>query len=76
MVNDAPRYLDRWWLRLDSGKLDQALAEVEKQYALGEKSNDAAAMAGDMQLKGNILLEMGRHDDAKKAYEQALKTDD
>ena len=49
----------------DSGKLDQALAEVEKQYALGQKSNDVPAMAGDLQLKGNILLEMGRHDDAK-----------
>ena len=57
----------------DSGKLDQALAEVEKQYALGQKSNDIPAMAGDLQLKGNILLEMGRHDDAKQAYDQALK---
>ena len=57
----------------DSGKLDQALAEVEKQYSLGQKVNDMAAMAGDLQLKGNILLEMGRHDDAKAAYEQALK---
>lgn len=57
----------------DSGKLDQALAEVEKQYALGEKSNDVPAMAGDLQLKGNILLEMGRHEDAKQAYDQALK---
>ena len=58
----------------DSGKLDQALAEVEKQYALGQKSNDLPAMAGDLQLKGNILLEMGKPDDAKKAYEEALKT--
>jgi tetratricopeptide (TPR) repeat protein len=57
----------------DSGKLDQALAEVQKQYALGEKVNDTAAMAGDLQLKGNILLEMGRYPDAKQAYEQALK---
>jgi len=57
----------------DSGKLDQALAEVDKQYALGEKTNDVPAMAGDLQLKGNILLEMGRYDDAKRAYEQALK---
>ena len=57
----------------DSGKLDQALAEVEKQYTLGQKSNDVPAMAGDLQLKGNILLEMGRHDDAKQAYDQALK---
>jgi tetratricopeptide (TPR) repeat protein len=57
----------------DSGKLDQALAEVEKQYALGQKTNDIPAMAGDLQLKGNILLEMGRYDDAKKAYEEALR---
>jgi tetratricopeptide (TPR) repeat protein len=58
----------------DNGKLDQALADVEKQYALGQKSNDLPAMAGDLQLKGNVLLEMGRFDDARKAYEQALKT--
>jgi tetratricopeptide (TPR) repeat protein len=56
----------------DAGKLDQALAEVEKQYALGQKTNDVPAMAGDLQLKGNILLEMGRYDDAKKAYDEAL----
>ena len=58
---------------LDSGKFDQALAEVEKQYALGEKTNDPAAMTGDLQLRGNILLATGKFDDARKAYEQALK---
>jgi tetratricopeptide (TPR) repeat protein len=58
----------------DSGKLDQALAELQKQYELGQKSNDVPAMAGDLQLKGNILLEMGKLDEAKQAYEQALKT--
>ena len=57
----------------DSGKLDQALAEVDKQYELGQKTNDMPAMVGDLQLKGNILLEMGKFDDAKKAYEAALK---
>lgn len=57
----------------DAGRLDQALAEVEKQYALGRKINDIPAMAGDLQLKGNILLEMGRFDDAKKAYEEAVR---
>lgn len=59
---------------IDSGKLDQALAEVEKQYAIAQKNNDAAAMAGDLQLKANILLEMGKYDEARKAFEQALKT--
>ena len=58
---------------VDSGNLDQALAEVEKQYALGQKSNDVPAMAGDLQLKGNILVEMGKYDEAKQAYDQALK---
>lgn len=59
---------------LDGGKFDQALAEVQKQYAIAEKGSDAAAMTGDLQLKGNILLESGKADDAQKAYEQALKT--
>jgi tetratricopeptide (TPR) repeat protein len=58
---------------LDNGKFDQALAEVEKQYAIAEKNNDPAAMTGDLQLKANILLETGKYDDARKAYEQALK---
>jgi tetratricopeptide (TPR) repeat protein len=57
----------------DGGKLDQALAEIQKQYALGEKSNDIPNMAGDLQLKGNVLLEMGKFAEAKQAYEQALK---
>jgi tetratricopeptide (TPR) repeat protein len=57
----------------DSGKLDQALAEVEKQYQLGQKTNDVPAMIGDLQLKGNILLQMGRYDDAQKAFEELLK---
>lgn len=58
---------------IDSGKLDQALAELEKQYAIGQKNNDVPAMAGDHQLRGNILMEMGRHDDARKAFDEALK---
>jgi tetratricopeptide (TPR) repeat protein len=57
----------------DTGKLDQALAEIQKQYDLGQKTNDTPAMAGDLQLKGNVLLEMGKFAEAKQAYEQALK---
>jgi tetratricopeptide (TPR) repeat protein len=59
---------------IDSGKLDQALAEVEKQFAIAQKNNDAAAMAGDLQLKANILLEAGKFEAAKQAFDQALKT--
>src|ERR1051325_5990247 len=57
----------------DSGQLDKALTEVDNQYALGEKTNDVPAMAGDLQLKGNVLLEMGRYDEAMDNYTRALK---
>ena len=61
----------------DSGKLDKALEDVDKQYALGEKTNDVAGMTGDLQFKGNILLEMGKADEAKAAFERLVKmTDD
>src|ERR1044071_4307727 len=58
---------------VDSGKLDKALADVDKQYALGEKINDVAAMTGDLQTKGAILLEMGKYDEAKELFERILK---
>lgn len=58
---------------VDSGKWDQALAEVDRQYALGEKTNDVPGMTGDLQLRGNIMLEMGKYDEAKALYEKGLK---
>jgi tetratricopeptide (TPR) repeat protein len=58
---------------VDSGKWDQALAEVDKQYALGEKTGDVPGMTGDLQLKGNILLEMGKYDEARAQFERGLK---
>lgn len=60
-------------LAADGGKWDQALAEVDKQYALGEKTGDVPNLAGDLQLRGNVLAEMGKYDEAKQAYERALK---
>ena len=56
---------------VDSGKMDKALKEVDKQYALGEKTNDVPAMTGDLQLKGNILLEMGKPEDARALFRVA-----
>jgi tetratricopeptide (TPR) repeat protein len=58
---------------LDRGNMDGALREVDKQYALGEKTNDIPAMTGDLQLKGNIMLEMGKYDEAKALFERGLK---
>ncbi len=58
---------------VDRGQWDKALEDVDKQYALGEKTNDVPGMTGDLQLKGNILLEMGKYDEAKALYEKGLK---
>ena len=74
--NDAERRTALFALTVvavDSGKWDQALALADKQFALGEKTGDVPGMTGDLQLKGNILLEMGKPDEAKALYEKGLK---
>jgi tetratricopeptide (TPR) repeat protein len=58
---------------VDEGKMDKALEEQDKQYALAEKINDASAMAGDLVVMGNILLETGRFDEALARYKKAVK---
>src|SRR6185295_2779851 len=58
---------------VDSGKWNQALQDVDRQCALSEKTNDVPGMTGDLQLKGNIMLEMGKYDDAKTAFDKGVK---
>jgi tetratricopeptide (TPR) repeat protein len=58
---------------VDSGKPDKALEDMDREYAVAEKINDAAAMTGDLQTKGTILLEMGKFDEAKALFERLLK---
>jgi len=60
-------------VHVDGGKMARALEDVDRQYALGEKTNDVPAMAFDRQLKGNILLEMGKPDPAVGEFERGLK---
>jgi tetratricopeptide (TPR) repeat protein len=58
---------------VDGGQLDKAIADVDKQYALGEKIGDTAQMSGDLVQKGTILVEAGRYDEAKEQFDRALK---
>ncbi|HTR02919.1 MAG TPA: tetratricopeptide repeat protein [Thermoanaerobaculia bacterium] len=58
-------------VHIDAGKLPKALEDAQAQYALGEKSNDIAAMAFDKNLMGTISLEMGKPDQARASYEAA-----
>ncbi len=59
---------------VDGGSMDRALADVDKQIAIDEKSNDVQAVAGDLQLKAAILLEMGKADEAGPQFAKALET--
>jgi len=61
---------------VDSGKLDKALEDMDKQYAIAEKINDVAAMTGDLQTKATILLEAGKYAEAKDIFERILKMTD
>jgi tetratricopeptide (TPR) repeat protein len=56
----------------DQGNTTQALNETRKQYDLGARIGDTAAMAGDAVSMGNILLNAGRADEARKRFQQAL----
>ncbi|HLE64413.1 MAG TPA: hypothetical protein VI750_14775, partial [Pyrinomonadaceae bacterium] len=60
-------------VKVDSGNMEQALAEMDKQYALAEKIGDVAQMSADLQTRGNILVEMGKYDEAKGVFERSLK---
>ena len=55
----------------DEGKFDQALGELKKEYAVAEKIDDDAAMSADVVAMGDVLLEAGKPDEARKRYLQA-----
>jgi tetratricopeptide (TPR) repeat protein len=74
--NDGERRIALFGLTVvdaDGGKMAQAIAELDKQYAIGQHSNDVAGMAGDLQNKGNILAEMQKYDAAQQQFEQLLQ---
>jgi tetratricopeptide (TPR) repeat protein len=57
----------------DERNMDMAMMELEKQYEMGEKINDDAAMAGDLISMGNVLYETGKYDEALDRYKKAAK---
>jgi tetratricopeptide (TPR) repeat protein len=58
---------------VDSGELEKALQQMDREFAVAEKKNDAAAMAADLQAKGNILAEMQKYDEANRQFDRSLK---
>ncbi len=73
---DGERQQAHFWTAMSyvhEGATDKALAEVARQAALIEKRGDLAALAGNHNLAGNILLEAGRVDEAEKRYEAQVE---
>jgi len=56
----------------DGGKFDRAAQEIDREYAVAQRKNDAGAMAADLQAKGNILLAAGKFADSQKAFDRSL----
>ncbi len=57
----------------DQGNLDQAVQQADREFGIAEKAGDAGAMTADLNFKGNMLLAMGRQDEALAAYDKALQ---
>ena len=62
-------------LASDGGKYDQALAAMDKEYAVAEKKGDQASMAADLQAKGNIMMQMGKYDLAGEDIRSVAQAD-
>jgi tetratricopeptide (TPR) repeat protein len=58
---------------LYEGNTVAALASVDKMRAVAQADGDIAALSGDSNLMGNILLEAGRPDEAAARFADALK---
>jgi tetratricopeptide (TPR) repeat protein len=57
---------------LDGGKTAQASSKMEQLYAMAAKDADTVTMAGDAAGIGDVLLNAGRVDEARKRYDQSL----
>ena len=57
----------------DGGKWDKAVQAMDKEFAVAEKKNDVAAMAADLQAKGNIIAETAKYDLAAQQFDRSFE---
>jgi tetratricopeptide (TPR) repeat protein len=60
-------------LASDQGKFEQAIASIEKEFAIAEKKGDTASMAADLQARARILEQMQKYDAAAKEFDRSLQ---
>jgi tetratricopeptide (TPR) repeat protein len=73
--NDGERRLACTWTAasyLHEGNTKSALGEVERRYQIAKKGKDGVAMAADLNLMGNILLEAGQADAALSKFKAGI----
>ena len=58
---------------VDEGSFDKALDTVKKRYEDARKSKDTPAMAADLVLLGNILLELNNPDEALAKFQESVQ---
>jgi tetratricopeptide (TPR) repeat protein len=61
------------WSWIDEGAHDKALESVRAMHAIAEKEGDGAAMSGDANLMGNILLDAGKLDEAGAQFAKTVE---
>jgi tetratricopeptide (TPR) repeat protein len=77
--NDGERRAAHFWTAMSyvhDGDTDKAVAEVEKMAQIAQASGDLAALSGDYNQMGDILLEAGRVDAAAAKYAEQMKAID
>jgi tetratricopeptide (TPR) repeat protein len=77
--NTGERRLAHFWTAaayVHEGATAKALDELRASYALAEAEKDAATMAGDLTLMGDVLREASRFDDAGAKYAEAVRVID
>jgi tetratricopeptide (TPR) repeat protein len=73
--NDGEKRQAHFWTAMSyvhEGANDKALLEIGKMAAIAETGKDWAAVSGDLNQLGDILLEAGRADEALARYEEQL----
>ena len=58
---------------LHEGNFEEALAEIQKMYDIAAETDDRSAMAGDLNVMGNIFLRAGRVEEAAEKYQAQLE---
>jgi tetratricopeptide (TPR) repeat protein len=61
-------------VHLFAGKTADALRTIDTMRGIATKSGDLAAVSGDWQLEGNVLLEMGSPQKAVEPFRKAVET--